>query len=126
MLASVASAAMIHNTATRMNPRELFGPAMAFNGATSARSNIAGPPDRCRCNPRALGRGWPGAARRYLGVNERAGRHRQGAGGGRVPHADTNGARKLLCSAPGFPPHMVASGVGKRHAIGRPDHDDEI
>src|SRR6516162_7008103 len=126
MLASVASAAMIHKTATTMNPGEFFGVPMVLKRAMSAHFNIVGLPCRRHNNARTLGRRRPRAERRYLGVNERTRRHCERAGGGCVPHAHANGTRKLLCPAPGFPPDMIGSGVGKRNAIGCTDHDDEI
>src|SRR5262249_27306472 len=126
MLASVASAATIHKTATTMNPCEFVGVPMVLKQAMSAHFNIVGLPCRRHSNARTLGRRRPRAERRYLGVDECARRHRERAGGGCVPHAHANGTRKLLCPAPAFPPDMIGSGVGKRDAIGRADHDDGI
>src|SRR5262249_44173261 len=113
MLASVASAAIIHRTATTMNPREVLGARMLLKRAISTHPHIARTPDRRGSNAWTLGGGWPCAARRDLGVNERARRHRERARGGGIPHAHANGARELFCTAPRFAPNLVGSGVGK-------------
>src|SRR6266508_6491924 len=109
MAASVASAAMSHNTATTMKPsRPPPCPEIGF--ITLKRIMLpclaAGGPQH-----RAVGRrSRRHAAGRQLGANDRGGRNCERERGGRIPHTHANRAPKPPRVPPSLPPHAIGTG----------------